>query len=339
MIRMLVADDSSAIQKVIRIAFAGFQARIEEAFSLQQGLVNLEKQAFDLIILDVNLPGLKGGQALPDLKAKAGSAQFILLAGSYDEFKEDEFRSRGFRHFLKKPFEATGLITQVKVLLGPKLTDPAADAKGLSQSDDGPRDRTKELIDIGRKGRKAFDPNLALDLEGHSSPELSAAKPSSGRPIKLSELDLGKKDFVIEPDPPYDQGPSFTDFKSAPVSGLPASGTRANSQADTKTSAGGIAAMNSAAEAANPAKQKRGTDSAVRTAVSMVPKEDAIDWAGLEERMATVCRDLTRKELSVLVKNEVRNFCQENFAVLAKQVLTEEIRRLAGERQRILDES
>src|SRR4051812_39255063 len=107
--RILVADDSSTIQKVIKIAFARHAVEIVEASSFAEALAVVVRQAPDLLIVDASLPGAQSPDDFARLARDAHGASVLLLFGTYDAVDEAAFRQAGFPNFLKKPFESGDL--------------------------------------------------------------------------------------------------------------------------------------------------------------------------------------------------------------------------------------
>lgn len=117
MTKILVADDSATIQKVIKIAFARLTYEMLEATSYPQAAnIMLQPEAPSLMILDANLPGLHGPEGIQKLLGPQ-KIPVLLLVGSYDTVNEDVYRQAGFQHFLRKPFESIDIVTYVEKLL------------------------------------------------------------------------------------------------------------------------------------------------------------------------------------------------------------------------------
>jgi len=115
---ILVADDSSTIQKVIKIAFARHQVEIIEATSFVEALAVTAQTRPEALIIDASLPGAKGPEDFAKLRQEAGQIPVLLLIGTYEAVDEAAFRQAGFSHVLKKPFDTGDLTAQMESLLG-----------------------------------------------------------------------------------------------------------------------------------------------------------------------------------------------------------------------------
>lgn len=118
--KLLLADDSVTIQKVVNLTFADEGI---EVISVGDGDSAMEKVAEispDLIMADVNMPGLNGYQICEQIRQdeKLRQTPVILLVGSFEPFDEDEAKRVGADDFLTKPFQSIRqLVNKVTILL------------------------------------------------------------------------------------------------------------------------------------------------------------------------------------------------------------------------------
>jgi CheY-like chemotaxis protein len=118
--KLLLADDSVTIQKVVNLTFADEGI---EVISVGDGDSAMEKVAEispDLIMADVNMPGLTGYEICEKIRQDDNLRRtpVILLVGSFEPFDEDEARRVGADDYLTKPFQSIRqLVNKVTVLL------------------------------------------------------------------------------------------------------------------------------------------------------------------------------------------------------------------------------
>ncbi len=67
--KILVADDEPQIRRVMRTALTGQGYIVVDAKSGDEALVALRQERFDLILLDVNMPGLSGIETCGRIRA------------------------------------------------------------------------------------------------------------------------------------------------------------------------------------------------------------------------------------------------------------------------------
>ena len=115
-IKLLVADDSITIQKVIGIIFGG------EEYSLtvvDNGLAAVEKAreiSPDVLLIDALMPGMSGYEVCEAVRAIPALADkpILILTGSFEPFDEDKAKRSGADGFLAKPFESQQIVNKVK---------------------------------------------------------------------------------------------------------------------------------------------------------------------------------------------------------------------------------
>lgn len=119
--RILVIDDSTTIQKVIRIAFAPYDVRVEVAGSFMEALTAIHATQPEALLIDATLPGAQVPRDFQRLQGEARGVPAIILCGSFDDVDEGALRGAGFSVLVKKPFDSTDIINKVKTVIGGDL--------------------------------------------------------------------------------------------------------------------------------------------------------------------------------------------------------------------------
>jgi DNA-binding NtrC family response regulator len=86
-----------------------------------EALQKVEKEAYDVIILDLMMPGVDGLEALKILKAKRPELQVILLTGHATVEKGIEAMKLGAMDFLEKPADLSQLTEKIKKAQAKKM--------------------------------------------------------------------------------------------------------------------------------------------------------------------------------------------------------------------------
>jgi CheY-like chemotaxis protein len=130
--RLLLADDSVTIQRVIELTFADEGIEVVSVGDGQQAIDRLSAERFDVVLADVGMPGVDGFavaahvQSRPDLAA----LPVILLTGAFDAVDQGRVNAVRAAGVLAKPFEPQMVIAKVReVLGGPTAPAPAAPPK------------------------------------------------------------------------------------------------------------------------------------------------------------------------------------------------------------------
>ena len=128
-LRVLVADDSLTIQKVVKLAFAGEDVVIESVSDGNAAMESLSNFGPDIVLADVFMPGLKGYEVCERIKNNPEMQHIpvILLVGTFEPFDQTEAARVRCSGFLTKPFDTAELIQMVRMHAGDKvsLTIPA----------------------------------------------------------------------------------------------------------------------------------------------------------------------------------------------------------------------
>jgi two-component system response regulator HydG len=111
---ILVVDDEASICLLLRDLLARFQHRVETCQDARVALELVEERKFDLIFLDVRMPGMNGVEALKALKEECPEAIFIMITGYAGTDVLDECMSSGASACLGKPFSISQVIQLLK---------------------------------------------------------------------------------------------------------------------------------------------------------------------------------------------------------------------------------
>lgn len=114
--KILIVDDNPEIREIIEILLKGEGYETLQAADGQTALTALKKQPFDLIILDIMMPGLNGYQTCLEIRKFSNAPILFLSARTKDSDKTLGFSSGG-DDYLAKPFSYNELISRTKALI------------------------------------------------------------------------------------------------------------------------------------------------------------------------------------------------------------------------------
>lgn len=114
--RVLVIDDEPQIRKFIDISLRSQGYRTLLAETCQQGLSILASQGAELVILDLGLPDMDGGDALKELRQWSGVPVIVLTVRS-DEREKVAILDAGANDYVTKPFGIEELMARVRAFL------------------------------------------------------------------------------------------------------------------------------------------------------------------------------------------------------------------------------
>jgi two-component system KDP operon response regulator KdpE len=131
---ILVIDDEPQIRRVLRstLSFRGYE--ISEASTGEEGVELARKLKPDLILLDVNLPGISGIEACREIR-HSSDAPIIMLTVRNSERDKVVALDAGADDYVTKPFSIEELLARVRASLrrhAPADALPAFQSKDLS---------------------------------------------------------------------------------------------------------------------------------------------------------------------------------------------------------------
>lgn len=116
--KILIIEDDSDINKVITDTLTTSGYETTSAYSGTEGLMHLRQNTFDLVILDLMLPGLDGEELIVKFRKELESDTPVIILSAKDKLdhKLDLFE-RGADDYMTKPFEIEELLARVSVQL------------------------------------------------------------------------------------------------------------------------------------------------------------------------------------------------------------------------------
>jgi two-component system KDP operon response regulator KdpE len=114
--RVLVVDDEEQIRRAVRRALTARDYQVEAAPDAEAGLAAARIFQPDLVILDLNLPGMDGLAATRELRALS-AAPILILSVREDESDKVAALDLGADDYLTKPFGVDELMARVRALL------------------------------------------------------------------------------------------------------------------------------------------------------------------------------------------------------------------------------
>jgi DNA-binding NtrC family response regulator len=114
-LRLLIVDDEEAARYGMRRALTTFGYNVSEAGSAEAARLLLKQQEPDLLLLDVNLPGMSGLDFLRELKSSNGHGPLVIIVTAHgSERMAVEAVKAGAHDYLSKPFELDDLRLVIK---------------------------------------------------------------------------------------------------------------------------------------------------------------------------------------------------------------------------------
>jgi DNA-binding response OmpR family regulator len=114
--RVLVIEDELDIAKLVQLHLQDLPCEVNLAFDGIVGLAEAEAKPYDLIILDLKLPGLEGLEVCKRLRARGRYTPILMLTSKSSELDRVLGLEVGADDYLTKPFSVMELTARVKAL-------------------------------------------------------------------------------------------------------------------------------------------------------------------------------------------------------------------------------
>jgi CheY-like chemotaxis protein len=116
---VMVVDDDVMVNELTSQLLKRFGYGVCTAFSGEEalGLYKERTSSFDLVMLDLSMPGMGGYDCLCELKRFDPSVRVIITSGYSDDEKKQETLLAGAAGFVGKPFQVSELIKTVNSVL------------------------------------------------------------------------------------------------------------------------------------------------------------------------------------------------------------------------------
>jgi two-component system KDP operon response regulator KdpE len=120
-LRILVIDDEPAIRRFLRTSLGAQGYSVLEAEDGETGLAMLHRNALDVVVLDLGLPGIAGLEVLKRLRDEGSSVPVIVLSSRTDEAGKVAALDSGADDYVTKPFGMDELLARIRAAVRHRL--------------------------------------------------------------------------------------------------------------------------------------------------------------------------------------------------------------------------
>jgi two-component system KDP operon response regulator KdpE len=156
-IRILVVDDESAIRRALRPPLLELGFQVAEASRGEEALQLLRGGGYDVVLLDMNMPGIGGIETLKRIRSFAPRLPVLMLTVRDQEEDKVAALDQGADDYVTKPFSMRELIARIRTAVrrvrAPERAEDAPIEIGEIRLDPVKRTVTKrgELVHLTRK--------------------------------------------------------------------------------------------------------------------------------------------------------------------------------------------
>ena len=141
--RILVVDDDPQIRRVMRTTLTGEGYEVEDARRGEEALEKLRAGRHDLMLLDMNMPGIGGLETCRQVRATSDMAVIMLTVRNTEQDKVQALDA-GADDFITKPFSTPELLARIRAALRRTPSSPEA----------GPQRIALDQVEIDFQSRK-----------------------------------------------------------------------------------------------------------------------------------------------------------------------------------------
>jgi CheY-like chemotaxis protein len=116
-LKVLHVDDDPLNLRVVQEILGAFGHRAISVANGQDALARLAEEVFDVVLLDIHMPGMTGLEVLQRLRASRGAERTtpaIALTADIVSRRPQEYLALGFSDFVSKPILISGLMAALK---------------------------------------------------------------------------------------------------------------------------------------------------------------------------------------------------------------------------------
>jgi DNA-binding NtrC family response regulator len=112
--RVLVIDDEAGLRRFLTKELAARGFAVDSAGSGEEGLKKIADAVYDVVLLDMKMPGMDGLMALREIRREAPAPEVLILTGQGSVESAVEAMRAGAFHYLTKPFHLEELEVQIQ---------------------------------------------------------------------------------------------------------------------------------------------------------------------------------------------------------------------------------
>ena len=117
-LRALVADDNATNRMILRAMLGALGVAVTSVENGEQAVETWRAGAFDILLLDISMPGIDGMTALAQIRAKGATNPAIAVTANAMTHQIQEYFTAGFDGYVGKPFRRDDLAREIGRIMG-----------------------------------------------------------------------------------------------------------------------------------------------------------------------------------------------------------------------------
>jgi len=178
---IFVVDDDNMLRETIRMVLEAAGREVEDFHSCEAFLDTYAPGRESCLLVDANLPGMKGLELLQKLRALGDCMPTIMITGSNDIAIAVEAMKAGATDFIEKPFERSEMLDSVT-----RALEHSRDANKLKA---WKQEASDQIADLTPRQRQIMD----MVLAGHPSKNIASDLGISQRTVENHRAEIMKR--------------------------------------------------------------------------------------------------------------------------------------------------
>jgi two-component system, OmpR family, response regulator len=187
-VKVLLVEDDAKIAAAVRRGLTAEGFAVEVAADGVEGLWRARTGSYDLILLDIMLPGRHGYSVCAELRRAGDRTPILMLTAKDGDLDEAEGLDTGADDYLRKPFSFPVLVARIHALL-------------RRAADGAPPPLAVGDLRMDLPGRRVFQGNVELPLTAREFDLLVHLVRRAGRVVSKNDILAGVWDDDFEGDP------------------------------------------------------------------------------------------------------------------------------------------
>jgi len=174
---ILIVDDDTQIQRVMRVSLKAEGYGAECTGTGEEALERVRAGKYDLVLLDINLPGISGLSTCREIRSFSGIPVIMMTVRDTEKDKVQAL-DLGADDYVEKPFGMSEMLARIRAAL----------RRAIAPAESGPSHLRLGEIDIDFRNRRVVTPKEQLRLTSKEFGLLSYFAAHPNRPIPHEEL-------------------------------------------------------------------------------------------------------------------------------------------------------
>lgn len=175
--KILVVEDDNSINNLIQDALKKEGHEVVAAYSGTEAMLRSDTESYDLVVLDLMLPGASGDEFMKHLRKKSNTPVIVLSARDDIDIKV-ELLSLGANDYMTKPFDIKELIARIMVWIRQSESQSRINQGEISYAD--------LVLNVSKKNISVMNYEVSLTPQEYKIMELLIKNP--GRVYSKNEI-------------------------------------------------------------------------------------------------------------------------------------------------------